>query len=113
MATSVKHILNGRVSATKQQLTGRIVGKEQPLMGCITDKDGPIIGRMNSSGSIDGVVNITTESPVYDGELTVIPSTNDTILPTAQKLVMDNVRVEKIPYSEVSNTSNGITVTIG
>lgn len=55
-----------------------------------------------------------TELPVYNGEIEIVPSANDEVtLLTAKKLLDSNIRVKKIPYSEVSNTSGGTTATIG
>lgn len=52
--------------------------------------------------------------PKYDGEFTVIPSANDEqVLQTAAKYVSSDIRVNKIPYAEVSNNSGGTTATIG
>ena len=52
--------------------------------------------------------------PTYDGEFIVTPSAdNDQMLQTAGKYSDSNITVEKIPYSEVSNTAGGTTVIIG
>lgn len=52
--------------------------------------------------------------PSYEGDYTVVPSTEtDTTLETAQKLLLANVKVTKIPYAEVSNNKGGKTATIG
>lgn len=52
--------------------------------------------------------------PVYNGAYTVTPSSvNDLKLLTANKMLTGNIVINKIPYAEVSNTSNGTTVTIG
>lgn len=51
--------------------------------------------------------------PLYDGAYEVTPSANDQTLYTAQKLLDSDVKVNKIPYTEVSNNSNGTTVIIG
>lgn len=51
--------------------------------------------------------------PVYDGTYNVIPATAEQTLPTAQKKMLSDVKIEKIPYAEVSNNSGGITATIG
>lgn len=49
---------------------------------------------------------------IYDGEYTVTPKAhNETILETREKLMADNVTVNKIPYYETSNES-GLTVYI-
>lgn len=51
--------------------------------------------------------------PLYDGAYELIPSANDQTLYTAQKLLDADIKVKKIPYEEVSNSSNGTTVIIG
>lgn len=52
--------------------------------------------------------------PTYDGEFLVTPSAdNDQTLQMAGKYSKSNITVEKIPYSEVSNTAGGTTVIIG
>lgn len=52
--------------------------------------------------------------PLYDGAYSVTPSADaQQRMQTAQKLMDADVVIEKIPYSEVSNTANGTTVIIG
>jgi hypothetical protein len=52
--------------------------------------------------------------PLYDGAYELTPSANNSqTLYTAQKLLDADIKVNKIPYTEVSNSSNGLTVTIG
>lgn len=51
--------------------------------------------------------------PTYEGDCEVVPSINSKSLPTGNKFVREDVIVDPIPYSEVSNTSNGTTITIG
>lgn len=52
--------------------------------------------------------------PVYDGTYEVTPSPdNEQTLNTRQTFMNADVVVKKIPYAEVTNTSNGKTVTIG
>lgn len=54
------------------------------------------------------------ELPKYDGEYAVTPSTEgDITLATAQKMLDADVKVNKIPYAEVSNNTGGKTATIG
>ena len=50
---------------------------------------------------------------VYEGDYDVIPRVYQQVLPTKDKLMLDNVTVEIIPLSKVINVSNGYTVTIG
>lgn len=49
----------------------------------------------------------------FDGEYIVTPKVAAQIMPTKQKLMLDDVLVTAIPYAETQNTSNGRTVTIG
>ena len=61
-----------------------------------------------------GQFQVVTDAPVYDGPYAVTPSTAERqTLPTAQKMMKEDVKVEKIPYAEVSNNSGGTTATIG
>lgn len=57
------------------------------------------------------------EPPVYQGEdcpYTVSSlADQDQVLPTKNKLLTDNITVEKIRYQEVSNPSGGVTTYIG
>lgn len=50
---------------------------------------------------------------VYSGEYQITPTPEGFVLPTAKKLMEDNLTVRKIPYFEVSNPSGGKTVYIG
>jgi len=51
--------------------------------------------------------------PVYDGVYSVTPAAEAQTLATAQKLMDADLTVEKIPYSEVTNTAGGTTASIG
>lgn len=50
--------------------------------------------------------------PWYDGAYTVIPKPTEQTLETRNKSMRDDVTVEQIPYSEVTNPSGGKTVNI-
>lgn len=53
----------------------------------------------------DAVIEIAESYDVYNGRYTAIPQAYDrTVLPTSNKLMKDNVTVEKVPYYETSNT---------
>lgn len=49
----------------------------------------------------------------YTGNYEVIPEVTEQVLQTKQKMMEEDVIVKPVPYAEVSNTSNGTTVTIG
>lgn len=49
----------------------------------------------------------------YAGEYAVVPTFDAQTLQTKSKTMKDDVTVQSIPVSEVTNPQNGITVTIG
>lgn len=53
------------------------------------------------------------ELPVYEGAFVVTPDTEDQTLATARTYLDADIRVEKIPYAEVTNNAGGMTATIG
>ena len=53
----------------------------------------------------------TMTGSTYEGEYEIIPSFNDQLLETEDKLVLDNITVQAIPYSETPN-DYGTTVSI-
>ena len=69
------------------------------------------------NGKVLMVVNgkwASNDLPKYDGEYSITPDTeNDITLETAQKLLDADIKINKIPYSEVTNNSGGDTVYIG
>ena len=63
---------------------------------------------------VSGAKWVAADLPKYDGEYSVSPSpTEDQLLKTGSTFVDADIKINKIPYSEVSNSSNGITVAIG
>lgn len=62
---------------------------------------------------LNGEVVLIANAEGYTGDYEVTPKTTAQELETAQKLMMDNVTVNAIPYYEVSNSQNGKTVIIG
>ena len=59
-------------------------------------------------------VAVYNDAPVYRGEHVVIPLADaQTVLETAEKLLLENITVTKIPYYETSNSAGGDTVYIG
>lgn len=61
-----------------------------------------------------GAVTRTSASdvPVYDGPYEAIPKVEAQTLPTAKKLMTDDVTVHGVPFYEVSNDQGGNTVYI-
>lgn len=76
---------------------------------------GGLNGRIQGIASIAGAIQAgISDVPKYAGETTVTPKVeNETVLPTRDKIVKDDITVLKIPQFEVSNTSGGYTLIIG
>lgn len=49
----------------------------------------------------------------YKGDYVVTPTTEEQTLRTRYKTMLDDVKVKKIPRSDVVNLKGGLTVTIG
>ena len=58
-------------------------------------------------------VGNAADLPIYDGDYFVTPAATAQTLRTAQKKMIEDMVIKAIPYAEVTNTSNGKTVTIG
>ena len=64
--------------------------------------------------ALDGMYIIGPAGPDYEGPYQVRPDPHDAIiLPTARKLMLDDVTVEKIPYYTTTNLAGGYTAIIG
>ena len=51
--------------------------------------------------------------PVYTGETVVTPRAYEQVLDTEDTIVLEDITVLEIPYTEVSNIYGGTTVSIG
>lgn len=72
----------------------------------------PLGGVLTTPPLISAELMIKPSYHAYDGDYVVIPKAYDAqILPTANKVMIDDVEVLKVPYFETSN-ENGITVYI-
>ena len=72
-------------------------------------------GAGNTFGVNFGEIQTNTEylNEEYEGEYTIIPKVITQKMSTRDKVMIDDVTIEAIPYAEVTNISNGKTVTIG
>ena len=62
---------------------------------------------------VDAVTRTSANDiPVYDGPYEAIPKVEAQTLPTAKKLMSDDVTVHGVPFYEVSNDQGGNTVYI-
>lgn len=78
----------------------------------------PKIGVEVESGKqqISGIVSTRTGSsslPFYEGPYRITSAFHLQTLATKLKILKDDINVDPMPYSEVSNMAGGITVNIG
>lgn len=64
----------------------------------------------------DGIHFVGDKDPAdynyYEGEYEVTPTVAAQSLATAKKVMRKDMTINAIPYAEVTNTANGLTVTI-
>ncbi len=63
-------------------------------------------------GSVVVVVEDISHLPQYDGPYEVTPRVTAQTLPTARKILTDDITVREIPRYDVSNTAGGKTIFI-
>ena len=87
------------------------------LHGTLTAAKGELHGNLSpNKGNLHGTLSAGTVIGVelYEGAYTVHSAVHGAQeLPTANKQLTKNITVEKIPYYETSNMSDGITIYIG
>lgn len=87
------------------------------LRGTLTAAKGELHGNLSpNKGNLHGTLSAGTVIGVemYEGAYTVCSTVHEAQeLPTANKHLVKNITVEKIPYYETSNLSDGITIYIG
>lgn len=78
---------------------------------------GSLIGTISPNESLKGILSGASSGSDYEtytGEYAVTPKPFETqILRTANKVAVKDITVEKIPFEEVANPSNGLTAYIG
>lgn len=76
-----------------------------------------ITGNISNALTVQGNISpgqLAPRFPVYDGVYEVTPLAQlDIVLDTANKILQNNVTVNRIPYFQTSNLSGGYTATIG
>ena len=73
----------------------------------------PTAGKYCDRDILITATGVAVEGDPYSGEYTVTPKVEAQTMPTKSKLMLDDVTIEAIPYAEVSNSTNGKTITIG
>lgn len=94
MSLSAKRNLNGEI-AEKQTLIGSISG----------------LAKLSGDIAIGNTVVVDYEE--FEGPYEVKPVIKSQTLSTKEKIMKEDLTVLAIPYAEVTNLANGITVTIG
>ena len=98
--------------------TGSSIGSVNvSLRGSISEEEqlsGALSPHATLSGKISDAATKPPAYPPYTGQYEVTPSiSGEQVLETKDRYMTDNLVVLEVPYSEVSNTADGITVYIG
>ena len=72
-----------------------------------------ITGKLKTEDVVFGKIQLSGNLSIYNGDYTVTPSVEEQTLKTANKKMLEDVTVKKIPFYETSNLSGGNTVYIG
>lgn len=91
--------------SAKKHLIGEIYGKQKLVEN--------ISGKRQLSGDISIGNTMIVDYEEFDGPYDVKPIIDSQTIMTKGKLMKENLTVLAIPYAEVTNNANGITVTIG
>ena len=89
----------------------RIKGNITAALTAIADK-GVTVPDGSTSDALAELIASINDVPVYDGPYEAIPKVEAQTLPTAKKLMTDDVTVHGVPFYEVSNDQGGNTVYI-
>lgn len=85
------------------------------LSGSISSKQS-LTGKLSLNQSLTGTISeaASLTYDMYEGDYSVIPDTkSDQIMNTSNKYLSDDIVVAAIPYHEIDNPSNGLTIYIG
>lgn len=99
-------------------MKGTIVAQNGILKGVIKPAVS-LVGTLKPTVVINGLIGmnqpiiVPSTQEVYEGSYDVTPKTVEQTMQTADKYMLENVTVRKIPYYESSNSSGGSTVYIG
>lgn len=73
----------------------------------------PTAGKYCDRDIVITAVGSAESYPTYEGTYDITPACEEQILFTADKILKQDIKVNQIPYAEVSNDKGGSTVTIG
>lgn len=102
-------VISGSITPFVKLTGNKLKGSIEVLSG--------ISGSVNSCASVAGSVTIDTVYHEvierYEGDYEITPSKEVQIIESKDKVMLDDITIHSIPYAEVTNTANGVTVTIG
>ena len=81
------------------------------ISGEISDKS-HLSGQISAKQSLNGTISQKINQTYYDGDYEITPHVQGQTLPTADKVMRQDVVILDIPYSETTNPDGGTTVVI-
>lgn len=104
--------LSGKIFSDDFVLSG-IVNPSIALTGHLSPKANVLSGVLNSRDKLVGNLALPTGYTYFNGPYEVTPKINSQTIETKDKLMAKNISVKSIPYYEVTNSYNGLTIIIG
>lgn len=87
---------------------------ERTLRGILTNAARNIKCRITPQAQISCLIGKSPVTiPAYEGSYEIQPKQNEQIMPTKGRMMQKDMKIQEIPYEEVSNNTGGKTVTIG
>lgn len=87
--------------------------EELRLIGILRDETETLSATLSTQHTLRATIGATGSFPPYNGDYTVSPDFDGTVLNTRGKVLHDDVTVEPILVSRTTNLSGGTTVYIG
>ena len=88
-------------------------GSEFKITGVLNNRSSSITGTLSGTKGLEGSLNKNYTAGIYNGDYTVVPDFEGTVLNTRGKVMRNDVTVDPILVSRTTNLSGGTTVYIG
>ena len=92
---------------------GKAIPQTSTIVGCLSNTQS-LVGELTYEAHLTGSLATAYSSAgvKYDGDYEVTPTVEGMELNTKDRYMVDDVKINAIPFFEVSNTSGGNTVYI-
>lgn len=108
-----KRIISGSVS-NRTSMIGSVSDRKSVIFGS-ADSSAQLNGDVRNQNQLTGHISVGSdfEHIVYDGPYEAMPHRDDQVVNTKGRLMREDFTVKAVPYAEITNNADGITITIG